>query len=401
MVTFTWNNIVKYFQTIAEHHYQLKGNFGSGFVDDIQATLKKNINYPFMYLIPLDDTVRENTNDARVGVIIVDLVKEDQRNQLEVLSDTNLIVKDIIKILRNEEVSNIQVLDEPTMEPFKERYADDTTGWVVEMSLQINFPNNYCDIPSDIFGPGGTETGLPSFSTNFLTCETLSDCERIFSIVAELNDHEARITALEQGGGGLTCEDVANCQVVLDILGTLSQHTSQIGDLETAVQSLDGNIIAITENLQGQIDSINTELDSICGADSMGYATSVTIADNSTIYFGSRINASQTTVAATRRKYYRGTSVTISSPYLTAQTLGTLGSNEPSDVYIRVNNTTDHLVGTIQFDTVYGTFTPEPTFTQIVLSGTNYVETKIVSGGKATNPTTVAMELVYGIKIIP
>lgn len=237
MVTFTWNNIVKYFETIAEHHYQIKG-FGSGFVDDIQATLKKNTNYPFMYVIPLDDTVRENTNDARVGVIIVDLVKEDHRNQLEVLSDTNLIVKDIIKILRNEEVSNIQVLDEPTMEPFKERYADDTTGWVIDLSLQINFPNNYCDIPSDIFGPGGTETGLPSFSTNFLTCETLEDCERIVSIVAELADHEERITALEQGGGGgLTCDDLENCQTILDILTSISDHDIRLDNLEVGLQA--------------------------------------------------------------------------------------------------------------------------------------------------------------------
>jgi hypothetical protein len=255
MVTYTWNNIVKYFETIANAHDFIRG-FGAGFSDDVEINLEKNENYQFLGIIPRQANPKEQTNEITVGMFVCDLVKTDQRNEAEVLSDTLQTFNDILKIFRNEDL-NISLKNEPTLEPFKEKYMDNVAGWMGDLILEVNFASNYCDIPSDVFGTGGTEGGDPQPGSDFITCETLSDCERIVSIVAELNDHEARIEALEQGGSGLTCEDVANCQVILDILGVLDVYNSRISDAEAGIEGLNSNLTATAENLQGQIDNIN------------------------------------------------------------------------------------------------------------------------------------------------
>lgn len=354
MVTYTWNNIVKYFETIADEHFFIKG-FGSGFSDDVEINLEKNENYQFLGIIPRQVAPKEQTNEITVGMFVCDLVKTDQRNEAEVLSDTLQTFNDILKIFRNEDL-NISLKGEPTIEPFKEKYSDNVAGWMGDIVLQVNYASNYCDIPSGVFGTGGTEGGEPQPGSDFITCETLSDCERIVSIVAELNDHEARITALEQGGGGLTCEDVANCQIVLDILGTLASHTARLNDLETAVQSLDGNIIAISQNLQGQIDANTSDIDQLIidvtnlegsklDADVFmvaieGYCTDTTTGTVD-LYVGRILQLGAAVAWADGRSLaspFDGNSILVGAM---VEISNSAGSNEATTLSVRYNNITD------------------------------------------------------------
>lgn len=340
MVIYTWNNIVKYFETIANEHDFIKG-FGSGFSDDVEINLEKNENYQFLGIIPRQVAPKEQTNEITVGMFVCDLVKTDQRNEAEVLSDTLQTFNDILKIFRNEDL-NITLKGEPTIEPFKEKYSDNVAGWMGDIVLEVNYASNYCDIPSGVFGTGGTEGGEPQPGSDFITCETLSDCERIVSIVAELNDHEARITALEQGGGGLTCEDVANCQVVLDILGVLAVYDSRISDNEAAIQSLNSTITDVTINLQGQIDTKLNKSDYVITL--QGYAADTTINTNN--FFIGRILsvAAGTTWQAGRSMVSMYTGTLIGA---VCEFSGNAGSNEPTTISIRLNDTTDINITTV------------------------------------------------------
>lgn len=383
MVTYTWNNIVKYFETISNEHDFIKG-FGSGFSDDVEINLEKNENYQFLGIIPRQVAPKEQTNEITVGMFVCDLVKTDQRNEAEVLSDTLQTFNDILKIFRNEDL-NISLKGEPTIEPFKEKYSDNVAGWMGDIVLEVNYASNYCDIPSGVFGTGGTEGGEPQPGSDFITCETLSDCERIVSIVAELNDHESRITALEQGGSGLTCEDVANCQIVLDILGVLAVYDSRISDNEAAIQSLNSTITDVAINLQGQIDT-KLNISSYLGYPSYFEHASFGPLDNTTYYFGGSVANVATTTEGIRRKpiTVSGTITTVSLAF--ACNVG--ASSEAANLYIRINGTTDHLVSNaVTYNAAVGVYLFTGLSIPVVAGG--YYEFKLVTPVYANNPAAL------------
>jgi hypothetical protein len=147
----TYNQLVAFFNSIANAHYFIK-SFGNGW--DTEADLAKNNTYPYLHITPLSNSVEENTTTYRIGLVVCDLVKEDDSNLNEVLSDTNQTIKDIVKILRNEN-NMFGILEAPTLNPFRDKYADLVAGWQVELSVEVNFNNGYCDIPSDAFGDVG------------------------------------------------------------------------------------------------------------------------------------------------------------------------------------------------------------------------------------------------------
>lgn len=151
----TYNQLIEFFEEIATAHKQIN-SFGSGLREDTEANIKKQNTYSHLYVTPMADTVNEQTNTYRIQFIICDLVKADDSNFNEVLSDTNLIAKDIIKVFRYEK-SNIDLLESPTLTPFKDTFADLTAGWICELNIDCDFPNNYCDIPSEVFGNDGSE----------------------------------------------------------------------------------------------------------------------------------------------------------------------------------------------------------------------------------------------------
>jgi len=147
----TYNQVISFFNSIANAHYFIK-SFGNGW--DTEADLLKNNTYPYLHVTPLANTIDENTTSFRVGIVVCDLVKEDESNLNEVLSDTNQTIKDIVKILRNEN-NEYGILESPSCTPFRDKYADLVAGWQCEMTVEVNFDNNYCDIPSGSFGDTG------------------------------------------------------------------------------------------------------------------------------------------------------------------------------------------------------------------------------------------------------
>lgn len=147
----TYNQLVAFFNSIANAHYFVK-SFGNGW--DTEADLLKNNTYPYLHITPLSNSVEENTTTYRIGLIVCDLVKEDESNLNEVLSDTNLTIKDVVKILRNDN-NMFGITDQPNMTPFRDKYADLVAGWQIELNVEVNFNNNYCDIPAVAFGDTG------------------------------------------------------------------------------------------------------------------------------------------------------------------------------------------------------------------------------------------------------
>lgn len=111
-----------------------------------------------------------------------------------------------------------------------------------------------------------------------------------------------------------------------------------------------------------------------------------TPADATTYYFGSAYNTTGITTAGAA-KIYIPKAGTLKSVYMLQRNSGTLGSNETSSIWVRINDTTDYLFSSsIRTDQTVETFS-KTDFAIAVVAG-DYIEFKWTTPTWATNPTS-------------
>ena len=142
----TLNQIVKKLETFANDHKQLSGNFLFGQFYDYVAN--KSEQYPSMIVYLQPNQLSENTDTYTFQVTICDRLKKDDTNEIEVLSDTNLIAKDLITYFKNSPTERDVIINTSvTLNDFSEREDSETAGYFFDLTFRQNFDYNYCDIP--------------------------------------------------------------------------------------------------------------------------------------------------------------------------------------------------------------------------------------------------------------
>lgn len=142
----TLNQIVKKLETFANDHKQLSGNFLFGQFYDYVAD--KSEHYPAMIVYLQPNQLSENTDTYTFQITICDRLKKDDTNEIEVLSDTNLIAKDLITYFKNSPTERDVIINTSvTLNDFSDREDSETAGYFFDITFRQNFDYNYCDIP--------------------------------------------------------------------------------------------------------------------------------------------------------------------------------------------------------------------------------------------------------------
>lgn len=142
----TLNQIVKKLETFANDHKQLSGNFLFGQFYDYVAD--KSEQYPAMIVYLQPNQLSENTDTYTFQITICDRLKKDVENEIEVLSDTNLIAKDLITYFKNSPTERDVIINTSiTLNDFSDREDSETAGYFFDITFRQNFDYNYCDIP--------------------------------------------------------------------------------------------------------------------------------------------------------------------------------------------------------------------------------------------------------------
>ena len=145
----TINQLKTLFQNIATAHKQIN-DFAYGELWEIEEKMNKEAKYPMLYVSPIQSTTQEQVKERSFHFMIFDMISKDKEDVVEVWSDTEQILDDIIKIFKNES-ENYELVGDPTLLPFKEDNADWATGYRTELTIRTDFNSNYCDIPSNTF----------------------------------------------------------------------------------------------------------------------------------------------------------------------------------------------------------------------------------------------------------
>lgn len=136
------NQIINKLNQIATNHAQING-FGFGEDYDISTVQE---SYPLMWANVLDSTINDKILTVGIGILILDIVSDDDRNMNDTLSDCLSIACDVYALLAQE---NNQYEVQPTVNltPIFEAFADKVNGWRMDLTLNIVTGVNRCQVP--------------------------------------------------------------------------------------------------------------------------------------------------------------------------------------------------------------------------------------------------------------
>jgi len=152
------------FRLLADHHKQIN-SFGFGQQQDLsywtESRLKQNNTtfespfFPLLYVVPGDAI--QVINDAssyteyEFNVICMDIIDRDLANQVDVLSDTNQILDDVVGQFRLSVTNSLGCFnakyyldDEVIYYPFLEQYSDLCGGWNAVLKIKVMTPLDRC-----------------------------------------------------------------------------------------------------------------------------------------------------------------------------------------------------------------------------------------------------------------
>ena len=170
------------FRMLSEYHKQIQ-SFGFGKLDEFtywnEMRLKEDNEhynspyYPYLFVMPGEVTNKFGFMEYKFKLIVADIIQRDLENQIDVLSDTNQIMDDIIGQFRlsvTESLGNFNELyyldDTVICTPFLEKYDDLLGGWTADLTIQVMSPLDRCDAafnswltPTPTATPTQTPTG--------------------------------------------------------------------------------------------------------------------------------------------------------------------------------------------------------------------------------------------------
>lgn len=147
------NQIIKLFQDIATNHNQIQ-SFGFGDLWEYSANhdgLTKNKKTPTFWAVLEDSNITDNELTLNFSLLFFDLVKKDEFNETEVLSDTLRIATDVWAVLDSDNFyDNFTLTKTANLQDFTERFDDEVAGWKMSISLRIQGAMDSCSAPITI-----------------------------------------------------------------------------------------------------------------------------------------------------------------------------------------------------------------------------------------------------------
>jgi hypothetical protein len=140
--------------------------------DKVENTHFNSPIFPLLYVIPNEVEQKFGFMQYNFTLIVMDIVERDLTNQIDVLSDTNQIMDDIISQFRLSVTNSLGNFNEKyTLQnpviciPFIEQYTDLTAGWSAQISVEVMNSLNRCDAAFNSWltpSPTATPTNTPT-----------------------------------------------------------------------------------------------------------------------------------------------------------------------------------------------------------------------------------------------
>jgi hypothetical protein len=136
-------------------HLQIK-KYGGEFREQMPNFSTKDEKYPVVFVEPLSDLEDLNTNQFSINVYCVDIIQKDRANLNTILSDCQLILKDMYVYYINDMDAQLDVVGTATMTPLNNYDLDYVAGWVMGITFEVA-TYGPCEIPMNPITPTPVE----------------------------------------------------------------------------------------------------------------------------------------------------------------------------------------------------------------------------------------------------
>jgi hypothetical protein len=145
------NQIIAELEAFATAHYQIHA-FGHGDVWEISPQSDRII-YPLLWMVPQTATPTLHEVSQTFTVLCMDLVDSGEKNETEVLSDTQRIILDVCTYYRQQHGQNYVIEFGGAVTPFTEAHPERVSGNSISITIRQPFDYNACAIPADPIAP--------------------------------------------------------------------------------------------------------------------------------------------------------------------------------------------------------------------------------------------------------
>ncbi len=142
-----YREIVEDFQQACDEHLSIS-SFDSGTLDYLDASAVNRI-YPFVYLRPLSATLVDKQRTLGVELYVLDQPKIKSQSNIDVVSNTEMYLYDIMAWFNFGPAQRQQVYDVQLANaaPVNEAFQDRVYGWVATLDIVTPFMLDFCDYP--------------------------------------------------------------------------------------------------------------------------------------------------------------------------------------------------------------------------------------------------------------
>jgi hypothetical protein len=105
-----------------------------------------NEKFPVVFVEPISDLEDLNTNQFSINVYCVDIIQKDRANLNSIVSDCQLILKDLYVYYRNDMDIQLDVVGTSSMTPVNNFDLDYVAGWVMSITFEVS-SYGACEIP--------------------------------------------------------------------------------------------------------------------------------------------------------------------------------------------------------------------------------------------------------------
>ena len=256
----SYNVVIDRFKAFADGHYLIR-RFSHGQID--KTDLEKDQQFPWMHVVPTSVTPSAGQRAYAFDIVFTDLPREKESNaeyQRESLSDCIRLAEDLLAEIRNGLTlfgSDVELLDNVSMQPFIEEYTHVLTGVTLSCTLVVPWNWSACDIPAN-YAPGGSGSGgtggggsslvLKVNGVNNVVQNVLDLVEGTGINITDNGDGSVTFTNTGGGGGSVSWGD---------IVGTLSNQTDLVTALGLKANSADLGAVAFS-NDYNDLDNLPT-----------------------------------------------------------------------------------------------------------------------------------------------
>lgn len=146
-VNLTYRDVVNAWQEAANAHLQI-ASFDTGTIDFLDAS-SEDRRFPFVFMRPLSAVVNERVKTYNFEVYSLDVPKIKSGNNIEVITNTETYIYDLVAWFNFGPASRQQYYDVVinNAAPVNEAFEDRVFGWVANINITTPFNLDYCNYP--------------------------------------------------------------------------------------------------------------------------------------------------------------------------------------------------------------------------------------------------------------